>query len=299
MPGVEVSIKQANLGGLIAILLWSSSSLLISFTADVPALLFVSLTQFCCFAILSLRWIVKAINPIPYFYGNVRILLFTMFGLGSNTLCLVYALRLAPVEEANLINYLWPMLSLLAASFLPDQRFRLEYIIGGLIGFIGVAFLILKDPVNGFTLSSGHIIAFIGALIWALYSTGTRLIKDKSSDYVAVAFLMNACFLFAAHMFLEESWSADLQSLGFIGLLGATSGISYSLWDFAMKHGHIQMLAVLSNAMPLLSTLYLILFGMAAFTVHVIVAAVLIVLGTLIASRQNIVSLLKLCNTCS
>ncbi len=280
--------RTATLGGFAAILLWSSTTLIMSFTAVVPPILFLSLANICSFGVLATRWAVKRTNPLPYFTGNPRVLLWTMFGLGFQSLCLTFSIRMVPVVEANLINYLWPMLTVLAVSCLPGQKFRAEYILGALIGFAGVVLVVQKPGGILFDLAAGHLVALTGAAAWAVYSAGTRLIKHHPGDYNTAAFLCNSGLLFCAHQVLEAPWTFKPGIFLLIALLGTMSGIAYLLWDGAMKHGHAAIVSVASNSMPVLSTLYLIGFGQAPFTPAVTGAALLILCGTLIASQEKI-----------
>ncbi|MCB1681500.1 MAG: DMT family transporter [Rhodospirillales bacterium] len=280
--------RSATAGGFAAILLWSSTTLLMSLTSDVPPILFLSMANICSFTILASRWVVKRKNPLPYFTGNPKVLLWTMFGLGFQTLCLVYAVRMIPVVEANLINYLWPMLTVIAVSCLPGHVFKTEYILGALIGFAGVLLVVKRPDGLGFDFAPGHFVALVGAATWAVYSAGTRLLKRHPGDFNTAAFLCNSTLLFCAHQVLEPPWAFNLNDFLLIALLGSLSGAAYVLWDKAMKHGHAQIVSVASNSMPLLSTLYLIAGRQAPFTPSVIGSALLILSGTLIASQEKI-----------
>jgi drug/metabolite transporter (DMT)-like permease len=77
-------------------------------------------------------------------------LLLGIYGLFGFHFCLFMALRYAPPVEANLINYLWPLLIVaLAPVFLPGHRLRPQHIAGALLGFAG-AVLIVTGGTFGF-----------------------------------------------------------------------------------------------------------------------------------------------------
>jgi drug/metabolite transporter (DMT)-like permease len=65
--------------------------------------------------------------------------------------------------------------------------------------------------------------------------------------------------------------------------LGPTGGAFY-LWDHAVKRGDIRALGALSYAAPVLSTGLLVLCGLAAPTATLIVAALLVTVGAVMAS---------------
>jgi len=51
------------------------------------------------------------------------------------------ALQLAPPAEANLVNYLWPLLIVLLSAPLAGERLGWPHLLGALLGFAGVALL--------------------------------------------------------------------------------------------------------------------------------------------------------------
>src|SRR5689334_23530949 len=73
----------------------------------------------------------------------VRLLALGGYGLFCFHFFLFLALRRAPPVEANLINYLWPLLIVaLAPAIVPDVRFSRRHGLAALLGFAGAALLI-------------------------------------------------------------------------------------------------------------------------------------------------------------
>lgn len=65
----------------------------------------------------------------------IRVLLLGIYGLFGFHFFLFIALRFAPPLQANLINYLWPLLIvLLAPLFLADARLSRWHVAGALLG---------------------------------------------------------------------------------------------------------------------------------------------------------------------
>jgi drug/metabolite transporter (DMT)-like permease len=62
-------------------------------------------------------------------------------------------------------------------------------------------------------------------------------------------------------------------------------GLAFFTWDIGVKKGDIQLLGTASYAAPLLSTLVLVAAGMASATLSLLLAAVLIAGGALLAAR--------------
>ena len=58
------------------------------------------------------------------------------------------ALQLAPPAEANLVNYLWPLLIVLLSAPLAGERLGWPHLVGALLGFAGVALLAVGRGVS-------------------------------------------------------------------------------------------------------------------------------------------------------
>ena len=64
-------------------------------------------------------------------------------------------------------------------------------------------------------------------------------------------------------------------------------GLAFYVWDIGVKQGDIQILGTASYAAPLLSTLVLVVAGIAAPSWGLAIAAVLITGGATIAARAS------------
>jgi drug/metabolite transporter (DMT)-like permease len=64
-------------------------------------------------------------------------------------------------------------------------------------------------------------------------------------------------------------------------------GLAFYLWDIGCKRGNIQLLGTLSYAAPLISTIVLVAAGEATPSWSLLLAAVLITGGALIAARAG------------
>ena len=79
----------------------------------------------------------------------------------------------------------------------------------------------------------------------------------------------------------EQWWAIAGLGLGPVGL-------AFFTWDYGVKHGNIKLLGTLSYAAPLLSTLVLVLAGVAAPSITLLWAALLITGGAVAAARASI-----------
>lgn len=273
--------------GVGAVLLWSLLALLTVGSAPVPPLQLNAI----CFGIgggIGLIWVaatggfgaLRAVPPGVYAFGTL--------GLFGYHLLYFSALRMAPAAEAGLIAYLWPLLIVLLSGLLPGESLRPQHIIGAVIGFAGAA-LIVSSGATAFSAMAlpGYALALLCAVTWAVYSVTSRRWSDVPTASVAVFCLATAVLSFGAH-FLWETTAWPATGLGWFCVLALGAGpvgLAFFIWDIGVKKGDIQLLGVASYAAPLLSTLALILAGIAKPTAALAVAACLIAGGAALAAR--------------
>ncbi len=92
-----------------------------------------------------------------------------IYGLFGFHFLLFIALRLAPPVEANLVNYLWPLLIVvLAPVILPGMRLQPVHVVSATAGFAGAAVAILgaASDVQA-AWSWGYLPALGSAFIWS------------------------------------------------------------------------------------------------------------------------------------
>ena len=273
--------------GFTAVLMWSLLALFTIGSAPVPPLLLNAI----CFGIgglIGLVWtartgfgVLRGVSWKVYAFGTI--------GLFGYHFLYFTAFRLSPTAETGLIAYLWPLFIVLLSGLLPGERLRAPHVIGALIAFAGAAVIVLGRGGDGEGSTLGLVLAFFCALTWAGYSVLSRRLGEVPTESVTVFCLATAALSVVTHLALEETvwpvgpmgWAAVL-ALG-IGPVGA----AFFTWDIGMKRGDIQLLGVGSYAAPLLSTLALVLAGIAKPSWTIAVAAVLITAGAALAARAS------------
>ncbi len=279
--------------GFIAVLLWSLLALFTVGSTPTPPLLLNAV----CFSIggtLGLIWTwatggLQQLGRVPW-----TTYLFGTLGLFGYHALYFSALRMAPAAEAGLIAYLWPLLIVLLSGLLPGERLRIGHLIGACFGFAGAALIIAGGGSTGFQVQHlpGYALALMCALTWSGYSVLSRRLGDTPTSSVAVFCIAAAVASGALHLAVEETvWPATAFGWASILALGlGPVGLAFYVWDIGVKRGDIQILGTASYAAPLLSTLALVLAGIAAPSWGLAVAALLITGGATIAARASLKS---------
>ena len=211
-------------------------------------------------------------------------------GLFGYHFCYFTAIAHAPPAQASLIAYLWPLLIVLFSGLLPGERLRPGHVGGALVAFAGAALVVLGP---GAELSAAHLPGYLAAaacaLIWAAYSVLSRRLGTAPTEIVAIYCLATALLSLLAHLALETTvWPQDALAWAAVAALGlGPVGLAFYLWDIGCKRGDIQLLGTASYAAPLLSTLLLIAAGFAQPSPSLLVAALLITGGALVAARAG------------
>ena len=198
------------------------------------------------------------------------------------------ALQLAPPAEANLVNYLWPLLIVLLSAPLAGEKLGWPHLAGALLGFAGVALLAINRGVSfAGAYALGYALALGCAFAWSLYSVLSRRFGETPTD--AIASFCAAAAVLSLHLpslFESTVWPASPTAwLAVLALgVGPTGGAFY-LWDHAVGTA-TSALGALSYAAPILSTALLIACGLAAPTSALLLAALLVTAGAVLASRD-------------
>lgn len=281
---------QATALGFVAVLLWALLALFTVGSAPVPPLQLNAM----CFAIggaLGLVWSGATGGLARLRQVRLPVYLFGIAGLFGYHAFYFTALRLAPPAQAGLIAYLWPLLIVLFSGLLPGERLRPGHLAGALAGFGGAGLILLGDAgaAAGPQAMAGYGFALVCALTWSGYSVLSRRLGAVPTDAVTVFCLATAILSTLAHLAIEETVTeiSPLAWASIVGLGLGPVGLAFYVWDIGVKRGDIQLLGTSAYAAPLLSTLALILAGLADASPQLLAAATLITGGAALAARAS------------
>ena len=287
-------------GGLVAILLWSTTFALARSLAERVGPLTAAASAYFvggALCLLHLLWRRRAPEELRKLSRHY------LFGCGFlfvlYTALIYLAVGMAKdreqVLENALVNYLWPAGTILFSLPLLRHRARLLLLPGTALALAGV-FLVMTQG-DGVSWPSfvahlrgnpaAYLCALVAAIAWALYSNLARR-WTQGGDRGAVEWFILATGVILLLMRLvageRSTWSA--VAMGEALLLGAITALAYALWDGAMRRGNLLLVVVCSYGTPLLSTLVSCAYLKVVPGPRLWIGCLLLVAGSLISWRS-------------
>jgi drug/metabolite transporter (DMT)-like permease len=281
-----VSARLPTLAGIGALLLWAFLAVLTRLAEGLPPLQLTAMA-FAVGALASLGVVAArgrlgalAQPPLAWAHG--------VGGLFGYHALYFAALAFAPPIEANLLNYLWPLLIVLLSAPILGLPLGPRRLAGVALGFAGTALLIGGGARFDASAWFGFLCAIGCALVWALYSVTAKRLAGVPTEAVAGFSAASALLALAAHLAVEASvWPDARQALAALLLGLGPVGAAFFLWDAGMKRGDPRLLGTLAYAVPVASTLLLWAAGMGALSPAVLMALLLVAGGGWLAATAR------------
>lgn len=260
--------------GIITILCWGSLATFGNLLLHLPP-----------FYVLGVVFIIGAL-PALFRYREMfphwKILTWGVLGYFGYHFFLFYAFRFAPAIEANLINYLWPVIMvLLTPVVFPENKLRNYHFVGATLSVIGSVFLVAgKGASLRMENFIGYGLAFLAAVTWPVYSIGKKKLPPTSVWAIGSFCLISGIFCLVTHYFIEprvvlqwpDAWKLLVMGIG-------PFGIAFYCWDVALRWGDSRVMGALAYLTPVLSTLGLVFFAGQELSSTTFIAMVLIIGG--------------------
>lgn len=249
--------------GLMSIILWSTMVGLIHSVSELLGPIGgIAMIYTFASAVLLLTFGVPKIKTLPRRYVLIGGLLFAAYEI-SFALAIGYASNGTQAIEVNIVNYLWPCLTIIFAIIFNKQKSTLLVIPGLMLSLLGVCWVLGGE--RGLDLSMmfsniknntfSYALAFAGAFIWAAYCTATSKLAEGKNG-ITLFFIFTATILWAK-FFLSggATLNLSLRAVGYVLLAGCAVGFGYACWNFGILHGNVSVLASASYFTPVLSSL--------------------------------------------
>ena len=196
---------------------------------------------------------------------------------------------LMPASQAFIVNYLWPIMSVVFACIILKEKMTVRKMIAILISFLGVMIVSFK---NLFHFSGdvliGTICCVLGAVSYGLFTALNR--KFDYDKFLTLMLSYSASFLITAfingvrgQLFIPSG----MQLLGFAWNGIFTMAIANTVWVLALSAGGTAKISNLAYITPFLSLIWTFLILKEPLNLYSIIGLGVIVCGILIQIRDK------------
>ena len=288
-------MRKEYIYAIISVLLWSTtatvSKLLLGSLDSMQILLLSSLFSFLFLLIIncfngSIKEI-KKYKPKDYLIifalGVIGIFLYDLFFyLGINAM---------QASQAFIINYLWPIMTVLFACIILKEKFTIRKIIAIIISFIGVIIVSSNGNLLSIEKSSlmGTIYCLLAALLYGLFSALNK--KQNYNKYTSMMLfyfnstIISLIYVIATKRFFVPELS---QTLGLLWIGIFTSAVAYTSWALALAKGDTARISNIAYLTPFISLVWTGIVLKEKISFYSVLGLVIIVLGIFIQMKNKV-----------
>ncbi len=144
-----------------------------------------------------------------------------------------------PAQVAQPINYCWPIFLVILMAAIMHRPVKPRLYIGMAVSFAGVAMISLGGgAIEGELSASGLLMAFMGAVLWALYWIANEHLKGDYSECVKLfgSFLFGSLYLLVELLWVPASFASPAGALASVYIGAFEMGIPFLFFSIALKN---------------------------------------------------------------
>lgn len=275
---------------LATVTLWSTTATAFKLTlggiSPVNLVFYSSLTSAIIFSIYMLVKNPKGIS-INFSSSNLRnSVILGMLNPFLYYIVLFKAYQLLPAQEAQPLNYSWPIVFSIFSIVFLKQKFSLKVLFGLIISFSGVIVIATRGNFSSLHFHNlfGVLLAIGSSLIWALFWTLNILDKREDVQKLFSSFVFGTILIFLYILLFDSFDKIEIKYLfGSIYIGTFEMGITFLFWlkgiSLSANKAKSSTLAYLS---PFISILFISLVLKEKILVTSVVGLILIVSGILL-----------------
>ena len=193
-------------------------------------------------------------------------------------------------SQAFIINYLWPIMSVLSACIILKEKMTLRKSIAILLSFAGVIIV----TANGNLLSigrdtlTGALYCIIAAVSYGLFSALNKK-KDYDKYFSMMVFYFAATVVSLVYIIATKStFTLDAMQVAGLAWMGIfTNAIAFTFWAIAIKIGDTAKVSNLAYITPFLSLVWTTLVLKEDFNPYSLIGLSVIVIGIFIQLKDK------------
>ena len=229
--------------------------------------------------------------------GKIAVIKTTPASILRNMICLgvlglflysslyYYGLQQLTSQEACILNYLWPIMTVLFTALILKEKLTAGKLLGLLLSFIGIVILSIgRSQTLNPNAMLGIITCIVAAACYGLFSALNKKLNYDQDITMMIIWLTVTCCSGIAGL-ISHNW-VPVQGITWIGLLWlgvVVNAIAYLLWAIAINNSeNTASIANLAFLVPLLSMILAVIFLKEPFQFRALIAMILIIGGIIL-----------------
>ena len=194
-----------------------------------------------------------------------------------------------PASQAFIINYLWPIMSVVFACIILREKLTAKKIIAIFISFLGVIVVVGGD-INDFNgqMLFGVLYCILGAVSYGIFTALNQKMNYNKSMTLMLSYFATFIFTTLVNLINGDIFIPGAnQMLGFVWNGIFTVAIANTFWVMALETGKTEKVSNLAYITPFLSLVWTYLFLDEAIKLNSLVGLVIIIAGILIQMKDK------------
>ncbi len=216
------------------------------------------------------------------FMGFIGIFLYYLF--------LYLAMDSMLAQQAFIINYLWPIATVVFACILLKEKMTLRKGIALVLSFIGVMIVATNGSLSNLRNGNlkGVLFAVLAAVLFGLYSALNKK-KGFNKQFSIMIFFFVAFLISLIYILVKK----DFPRLNFLQLAGFAwngifvYGVAQTTWFIALEKGNTSKISNLAYLTPFISLIYIYFILHEMISVYSVVGLVVIIAGILLQMNDR------------
>ncbi|MFA4668804.1 DMT family transporter [Pyrococcus kukulkanii] len=271
---------------VLAIIFWSTVAsafkLTLSRLDPVSMLFYASLTSTIIFLGANLRegrkFSVRE-NLYSAFLGFINPFLYY--------LVLFNAYSLLPAQEAQALNYTWPIILVVFSSAFLGQPLTIKEFFGVIVGFLGALVIGTHGNLSSLSFANplGDALALSSALVWAMYWIFNLRDPRKAEEKMFWNFFFGSLYILGLGLVRGIKFD-PLGVLGAVYIGTFEMGLTFLLWLKALEGEEAGKVASLVYLTPVLSLVFISIVVGEKILKSTLLGLALILLGIILSRRE-------------
>ncbi len=221
-------------------------------------------------------------------------ILFGLFGVAGNQLFYLKGVSITTAVNAGILVTTIPIFTLIVALLLKKEEINFIKILGVIVAFSGVAFLI---DFGRFQLNEnlfGDLFIIANSCFYAVYLVISKKMLRIYSSFTVITYVFIFSSFLVAPFTIPSLADIDFSNIplhGYLSLLMVLVGgtfIPYLTVTFALQNTNSTSVAIYSYLQPIIATILSVIIVGEPLTIKLVIAAAIIIIGVSIVTFSGI-----------